>query len=219
MPLQKFNNKIIVKKKIELKLWHKLLFLSPIFIIVLIFKANEWYRNYMLSNYGKETTAKIIFVSLTGVHDQFEIDNVAFCFKCSDSLITGYTSVETNDNYVLLPNKMPLLVNDEYTVKYVCNNHDIFEINFSKPTVQTLINYIKITSDTLMKLKYFENSILQKNKCFNLAKLIYFKYGTDGLATILFWNESFAENFKNNSITYNKFIAEKSFKELLEKCK
>ena len=83
MPQQKFNNKLSIKKKVELKLWHKLLFLSPIFIIVLLFKGNEWYRNYMLSNYGKETTAKITFVSLTGVHDQFEIDNVAFNFKYS----------------------------------------------------------------------------------------------------------------------------------------
>jgi len=219
MSLQKFNNKLSIKKKVELKLWHKLLFLSPIFIIVLLFKGNEWYRNYMLSNYGKETIAKITFVSLTGVHDQFEINNVAFNFKYFDSVITGFTIAETNDNYVLLPNEMPLLVDDEYIVKYVEDNPDINEVNFLKPTVNTLINYIKITSDTLIKLKYFENSILQKNRCFNLAKLIYFKFGTNGLATIIFWNESVAENFKHNSITFRKFISNKEFKEMIEKCK
>ncbi|PIV58176.1 MAG: hypothetical protein COS14_10985, partial [Bacteroidetes bacterium CG02_land_8_20_14_3_00_31_25] len=90
---------------------------------------------------------------------------------------------------------------------------------FLKPTVNTLINYIKITSDTLIKLKYFENSILQKNRCFNLSKLIYFKFGTNGLATIIFWNESVAENFKHNSITFRKFISNKEFKEMIEKCK
>ncbi|PIY04405.1 MAG: hypothetical protein COZ21_06730, partial [Bacteroidetes bacterium CG_4_10_14_3_um_filter_31_20] len=104
-------------------------------------------------------------------------------------------------------------------VKYVEDNPDINEVNFLKPTVNTLINYIKITSDTLIKLKYFENSILQKNRCFNLAKLIYFKFGTNGLATIIFWNESVAENFKHNSITFRKFISNKEFKEMIEKCK
>ncbi len=217
MSLLKYN-KQTVKKRIELKLWHKLLFLSPILIIALLFKANEWYRNYQLSHNGVETTAKITFVSLTGVHDQFEIDNVAFNFNYHDSVITGFTTAETNDNYVLLPNGMPLFVNDEFVVKYVNFHPDIYEIDYSKPKISTLLNYITITTDTLIKLKYFKYSNVQKEQCFCLAKLVYYKYGTNGLAIILFYNESIANNFKHNSITFNKFIVTNEFQKLFKKC-
>lgn len=217
MPLQKFNN-IKLKKKTELKLWHKLLFLSPILIIVLIFKGNEWYKNYKLANNGIETTAKISAISLSGVRDQFDIENVAFTFIYHNSIITGYSIAETNNNYVLLPNGMPLMVNDEFKVKYVTDNTDLYEINFSKPELSTIINYIKNTSDTLKKIKNLLNNNIQNVDFFCLSKNIYNKFGTDGLATIIFYNENIAENFKHNSITFKKFISKKEFKELLNKC-
>lgn len=217
MPLQKFNN-IKLKKKTELKLWHKLLFLSPILIIVLIFKGNEWYRNYKLSNNGIETTANISFVSLTGVRDQFDIENIAFTFNYHNSIITGYGIAETNNNYVLLPNGMPLMVNDEFKVKYVNDNPDIYKVDFSRPEISTIINYLKNTTDTLKKINNLINSNVQNINYFCLSKNIYYKFGIDGLATIIFYNENIVENFKHNSITFNKFISKKEFKELLKKC-
>ena len=206
------------QKKSELKLWHKLLFLSPIFIIVLVFKGNDWYNNYQLSNYGEETWATITMVSSAGVRDPVEIENIAFKFLVSDSFITGYSIAETNNNYAFAKNGLPLSVGDKYYLRYVKNNPEIYRLDLSKADTTTIMNYIRFVTEILQKFDFFPETVYKQNNCYCLAKNIYQKYGTGGLSDILFYNESIAENYSHNSITFKKLLKKKEFQEMIKKC-
>ncbi|PIP54420.1 MAG: hypothetical protein COX07_05440 [Bacteroidetes bacterium CG23_combo_of_CG06-09_8_20_14_all_32_9] len=180
---------------------------------------NDWYREYQLLNNGIETVAKITKVSSVGVRDPVEIENVAFEFAYHDSIINGYTVAETNNKYALTPDGMPLSVNDEFTVKLVKGKPEIYELDFSKPSLKTIEHYIDITSKTLINLKIFTAGEKQKSQCICLSQNIFLKYGTDGLAMVLFNDEFMTENFSHNAVTFKKFIGKKEVKELIERCK
>jgi hypothetical protein len=207
------------KPKPVITIWHKLIFLSPIFIIILIIKGNQWYVDYQLSYHGIETMATIKTVSSVGVRDPVEIENVAFEFTAGDSIYTGYTIAETNNNYAFAENGLPLSIGDKYVVRFVKNNPEIYKLDFNKPDVQTILHYIKIASEILFKLNYFPLNKNQPGCCFCLSTNIFRKYGFDGLAKILFHDESVVENMKYNSITHKKLMENKEVKDLIKKCK
>jgi hypothetical protein len=206
------------KPKPVITIWHKLLFLSPILITLLIFKGNEWYNKYQLSYHGAETMATIKIVSFIGVRDPVEIENVAFEFNTGDSIYTGYTNATTNNNYVIAGNGLPLSVGDEYLIRFVKYNPDIYKIDYDKPSARTMLNYIKTASEILFRLNYFSYNKNQQSCCFCLSKNIFHKYGFDGLAKILFHNEAIVENLNHNSITFNNLMRNKEVKKIVIEC-
>jgi len=207
------------KPKPEITIWHKLIFLSPILIIIFILRGNQWYVDYRLAHNGIETIATITLVSNVGVRDPVEINNIAFEFSTGDSIYTGYTVAETNNNYAIAKNGLPLSIGDKYIVKFVHNNPGIYKINFYKPSVETILNYINIASDILEKENYFPCNKNQKQFCFCLSLNIFRKFGFDGLAKILFYNESVIENINHNSLTFKRLIGSKDVKEIIAECK
>jgi hypothetical protein len=206
------------KKKPQITIWHKLIFLSPIFAIILILKSNEWYNEYQLSTNGIETVATITIVSRSGVRDPVEINNIEFEFNYNDSVVKGYTIAKTNNNYALTNIGMPLLIGDEFIVKYVKDNPKIYELKFNKPTKKTIESYINNTTKTLISLNIYATSKEQKSQCDCLSKNILRKYGINGLATIFFNNELIIENILHNSITFKNFINKKKVQELVKLC-
>ncbi len=211
-------NLLKTKKKPQITLWHKLIFLSPIFAIILIIKGNEWYSEYQLSNNGIETIATITIVSNIGVRDPVEINNVEFEFKYNDSIVKGYSLAQINNNFAISKNGMPLFIGDEFTVLYVKDNPDIYELKYEEPSINTIKKYILITSATLASIGIYHNNQNQVKQCDCLSQNIYKKFNLDGLATIIFHNELFAENIIHNSITFKKFIINKEVKELIKMC-
>lgn len=211
-------NLLQIKKKPLITIWHKLLFLSPIFAIILIFKANEWYSEYQLKNNGTETYAIITKISSAGVRDPSEVENVEFSFHDNDSIVFGYTIAKTNSNYAIADNGMPLSIGDEFIVRYVTDNPDIYLVYFDKPSKTTIKSYINLTTLSISILNIFNKSEKQITQSECLANKIYEKFGTDGLATIYFNNELIVENIIHNSITYKNFINKKEVKELIKMC-
>ncbi|MBI5539924.1 MAG: hypothetical protein HY951_07695 [Bacteroidia bacterium] len=206
------------KKKPQLTIWHKLLFLSPIFAIILIFKVNEWYSEYQLKNNGTDTYATITKISSAGVRDPSEVENVEFSFRYNDSIIFGYTIAKTNSNYALADNGMPLSIGDEFIVKYVIDNPEIYKVNYYKPSKTTIKSYIALTTMSISLLNIFPKSEKQIAQCNCLANKIYEKYGTDGLATIFFNDELVVENIMHNSLAYKNFISKKEITDLIKFC-
>ena len=206
------------KKKLQITIWHKLLFLSPVFVIILIIKGNEWYSEYQLLNNGIETVAAITIVSSIGVRDPVEINNVEFEFSYNDSIVKGYSLAQINNNFAFSENGMPLFVGDEFTLKYVKDNPEIYELNYNKPTYKTIEKYIFITSETLAAIGIYPKSQSQIKQCNCLSKKIYNKYNLDGLATIIFHDELIVENIMHNSFAFKKFINKKEVKELIKMC-
>lgn len=216
--IKKNNWSFKTKKNAEIKTWHKLLFLSPIFIIVLLFKGNDWYNNYQLSKNGVETWATITMVSNIGVRNPVEIENIAFEFKVNDSIITGYSIAETNNNYAFAKNGLPLSMGDKYSLKYVKNNPDHYQLDLSKADSNTINHYIQLTSVTLKKFDFFPETEFKQKNCACLANGIYQKFGLDGLSSILFYNESVVENLSNNSITFKNLMKKKEVQEMIKNC-
>jgi hypothetical protein len=216
--IKKNNWSFKTKNKPEIKAWQKLLFLSPIFIIVLLFKGNDWYKNYQLSKNGVETWATITMVSNIGVRDPVEIENIAFEFKVNYSIITGYSIAETNNNYAFAKNGLPLSIGDKYSLKYVKNHPDNYQLNLSKADSTTINHYIQLASAILEKIDFFPETEFKQQNCTCLANEVYQKFGLDGLSSILFYNESVAENISNNSITFKNLMKKKEVQEIIRNC-
>lgn len=206
------------KSKPKIKLWHKLLFLSPVLIIVMIFKGNEWYGNYRLKNNGKSTFAVITYISTSGVRDPLEIDNVAFEYIAGDSVYTGYTIAQTNNSYAFANNGLPLSTGDRYKIIYVSDNPDIYEIDLKEPDPQTLIYYLNQAAKVIGNQKIFSDCKDEEKSIACFVQNVFLKFSYDGLATILFYDEYIAENISHNAITFKRFMKKKEVKELIKKC-
>ena len=214
-PIFNLKNK---KKDPVLKLWHKLLFLSPIFIIVIIYKGNEYYKEYRLNTYGKETFAMITKISNAGVRDNFDIENIAFEFKADGNTITGYTQAETNNNYAFASNGLPLSVGDFYKVKYDSLNPELYFTNLSEPDPKTLVYYFNQAAKVIKKKNIFNDTYDPDLSIACFVQNIFIKYNYDGIATILFYDEYIAENFSHNAIKFKNFFDSEEVKLLIEKC-
>lgn len=202
------------KKKAELKSWHKLLFLSPIIIILLIFKGNDWYRSYRLLNYGEKTWAKVTRVSLNGVRDVFENNNVELSYKVGDSLYWAYTMASVNHRYAINPLDIPIFPNQEYKITYDKENPDRYQVDLSKPNVNTIILYLNDVSKVISKL---ENISLSQSMC--IAHEIFRNFGFDGLAYLYFYDEYLVENLKHNKQNFPEFWNNPKVREIIAKCK
>lgn len=202
------------KKKAELKNWHKLLFLSPIIFIVLIFKANDWYSLYRLSHYGEKTWAKITKVALDGVRDEYDIYNVQLVYKVEGSICVAYTTASVNNRYVINPLDIPLFPEQEYEITYDKENCERYSVDLSKPNVATIILYLKDVSMIIAKL---ENTSNIESMC--IAREIFRNFGFDGLAYLYFYDEYVIENLKHNKQNFPKFWNSKKVKEIIAKCK
>ena len=206
------------KKEPQLKLWHKLLFLSPILIIALIFKGNEWYKKYRLENYGEKTFATITKVSMSGVRDPLEIENVAFEYKVDDSIYFGYTIAETNTHYAFANNGLPLSEGDKYLITYDTENPELVEIKLDEPDQVTLNYYFNQAAIVIKKQNIFKNSDDPEKSIACFIQNVFSLFSFDGIATILFSDEYLAENLSNNAISYRQFMDKKEIKELIKTC-
>ena len=217
------NNTILInqpdrKKQPVLKLWHKLLFLSPILIIIFIYKGNDWYREYQLQHHGAETYAIITKISTGGVRDPFEIENVAFNFSVNNKIYTGFTLAETNNNYAFAGNGLPLFVGDKYKIRYNKEDPEVYITNLTEPDSLTIHFYYNKAVEVLKTQGLFKTSSNSDENIRCFVKNIFLKYSYDGLATILFYNEYMAENISHNSLTFKRFMNKKEVKEMIKHC-
>jgi hypothetical protein len=203
------------KPEFQLKTWHKLVFLSPIFLIILLFKGNDWYRAYMLKANKDSTWATITKVTLTGVKDAFDTENVVYSYTVGDSIFTEHVSVPVNHRYVIGSLDLPLFPNQRYRVYYASNKPHISEINLSVPDSQTIRNYINEASYLIGQI--LSESSEERTKC--IAQKIYDKFGYDGLAYIFFYDEYVVENFKHNSQTFKTFWNSNEVMQIISSCK
>lgn len=204
--------------KPKLKLWHKLLFLSPILIIILIFKGNEWYKDYRLDKYGKECYATITQISMSGVRDPFEVENIAFEFNVGNSIYIGYAQAETNNHYAFAENGLPLSVGDKYKIRYDFEDPELYRLNLMEPDLKTLTYYFKQAACILRKNDYFTNLKDSERSISCFVQNVFMHFGYDGIATILFHEEYLAENISHNAIVYRQFFEKEEVKELIRKC-
>ncbi len=202
------------KPEFRLKTWHKLVFLSPIFLIILLFKVNDWYRSYMLKVYKDSTWATITKVSLAGVRDAFDIENVAYSYKVGDSTYTSSVSVPVNHRFVIGSLNLPLFTNQRYRVYYASNKPHISEINLSAPDSLTIQKYIDEASYLIGQI--LSESRMERTKC--IAQKLYQKFGFDALAYIFFYDEYVVENFKHNAHTFKTFWNSNEVKQIIESC-
>lgn len=208
------NDKLKFKKKATLKSWHKLLFLSPILIILLIFKGNDWYSSYRLSNYGEKTWAKVIRVSLNGVRDEFENNNVELSYWVADSLYFAYTTASVNYRFAINPLNIPLFPEQEYEITFDKENPNRYAVDLSKPDIKTIILYLTDISKVISTL---EKTSVNQSEC--IASEIFRNFGFEGIAHLYFYNEYLVENFKYNKNNFSEFWNKPQIREIVAKCK
>lgn len=202
------------KPEFQLKTWHKLVFLSPIFLIILLFKGNDWYRAYMLKAFKDSTWATITKVTLAGVRDAFDTENVAYSYTVGDSTYTSFVSVPVNHRYVIGNLNLPLFTNQRYRVYYASNKPHISKIDLSMPDSLTIQKYINEASYLIGQI--LSESNLNRTQC--IAKMIFDKFAFDGLAYIFFYDEYVVENFKHNSQTFKTFWNSNEVKQIINSC-
>lgn len=201
-------------KGFQLKWWHKLIFLSPIIAIALIFKGNEWYESYMLNTYKDSTWAVLTIVTLTGVNDAFDTENVRLEYSLNGKTYTKDISVPVNHRYVIGELGLPLMLGQRYKLYFASNKPHISKIDLAQPDSITINSYIREASyivQTLIKNISFEKAQCITNSIFNQ-----FKY--DGLAYIFFNDEYVVENFKHNSQTFSLFWEKPQIKNIIKNC-
>lgn len=206
-----FNRKL--KRPKYLKTWHKLLFLSPIILILFIFKGYEYYTEYQLKHFGVHTWAKITKVSLSGVRDEFENNNIEFVFTVNDTDYWGYTMQKTNYRYAINDLDIPIFLNQQYQLTYVKDQPSIYKINFSKPHVNTVLLYLNDVSKIIQHIEHCDSL---QSWC--IAYAIFQQYRFEGIAQLYFYDEYVVENFKHNKNTFAKFWQSPPIKAIIKKC-
>ncbi len=200
--------------KKELKWWHKVLFLSPIFLIAIIFKAEEWYCSYLLAHDSDSTLAVLTKVTFSGVRDEFDTENVAFEYKVGDSIYIGYVSVPVNHRFVIGPLGLPLFSGQRYKLYFVRYKPHIYRIDITKPDSATVESFIQGAAKILQKINPSFSYL--KNYC--IATNIFKYYQYDGLAHIFFYDEYIVENFKHNTQKFKRFWQEENVKKIIKEC-
>ncbi|NSW44204.1 MAG: hypothetical protein HPY79_00020 [Bacteroidales bacterium] len=206
-----FNPKL--KQQNVLKGWHKLLFLSPILLILFIYKGYDYYIDYKLKYNGVNTWAKVTRISLSGIRDEFENNNIEFTYRINDSTYFGYTMQTTNHRYVISDLDIPIFPGQEYQLTYVKDNPSICQINFSKPNVKTVLMYL---NDISKIIRHIEHCDSLQSWC--IAYSVFKQHQFEGLAQLYFYDEYTVENFKHNKDTFTKFWQSSDIKAIKNKC-
>lgn len=201
------------KSQKVLKWWHKLLFLSPILLILFIYKGIEWYNEYQLTNNSVETWATVTRVSLGGIRDEFDSDNIEFQYKVEDSTYYGYVSERANEHFVFNQNDIPIFPNHRYRLKYVKTHPTIYKIEFEQPDISTIISYLNDVSQIII-----EKEKINHNQAFCIARLIFKEFGFEGLAQLYFHDAYMVDNFKHNSSSFNSFWTSANVQEIKKHC-
>lgn len=189
-----------LKQKKVLKGWHKLLFLSPILLILFIFKGYEYYTEYQLKHFGVHTWAKVTKVSLSGIRNEFECNNIEFVFTVNDTDYLGYTMQKTNYRYTISDLDIPVFPNQEYRLTYLKDNPSINQIDFSKPNIKTILMYLNDVSKIVQSIEQCDSL---QSMC--IAYSIFKQFRFEGIAQLYFYDEYMVENFKYNKNTFAKF--------------
>ncbi|MCX7862884.1 MAG: hypothetical protein N2449_07800 [Bacteroidales bacterium] len=202
------------KSEFVLKWWHKLLFLSPIIIIALLFKVNDWYQSYMLHQYKDSTWATIIATSTSGIRDAFDTENVAYQYRVNDSTYTGYTSVPVNHRFAIGILGIPVLSNQRYKLYYAKNKPHIAKLDLSQPDSVTIQGFIEDASRNIHTI--MKNIDINTSIC--VAYNIFKEFRYDGLAYVYFYDEYVIENFTHNSQTFHTFWNSDEVQGIIKNC-
>ncbi len=199
----------------KLKWWHKLLFLSPIILIALLFKANDWYESYLLNHYKDSTWAVIIKANLAGARDVFDVENVAYQYKANDSVYTAYTSIPVNHRFVIGKLGIPVFPDQRYKVYYVPHKPHICRLDITQPDSATIQLFIR---NAALNVRSILNELsMQQAIC--MAEKIYQTFGYDGLAYLFFYDEYVVENITHNNKTFNNFWNTTKVQKIIKNCK
>ncbi|HOU98388.1 MAG TPA: hypothetical protein PLP65_06040 [Bacteroidales bacterium] len=204
---KKFNSPKI------LKWWHKLLFLSPILLILFIYKGVEWYNEYQLTNNSEETWATVTRVSLGGIRDEFDSDNIEFQYVVEGETYFGYGSERVNEHFVFNKYDLPIFPNHRYRLKYVKNKPTIYKIKFEQPDIKTILSYLNDVSQIIINKEKINHNI-----AYCIARNVFKKFGFDGLAQFYFHDAYMVDNFKHNSSSFHSFWTSAKVQEIKKHC-
>jgi len=193
----------------------KLLWFSPIIIIAIIVKFPEWKQSFLLSQYGKETTGKVLIASTKGIRGFFDTDNILYNFVYNNEVIQAYAIASTNNNNAFTPFGMPIKGGHGFKITYYPKNPHINKIHFDYPDGNTLLDYLYTISDKIKELDLITTEKNNYNKRLEIALKIFKQFGINGWANIMFHDEYIIENFSNNAYTYKRMIKSEEFKAII----
>ncbi len=206
------------KHKFVLRWWHKLLFFTPIILFLIILRANDWYHAYLLHYNGKTTWATITKVSLGGVRDEYDTENVEYTYNVDGHIYTAYLSVKTNNKYVIGPLDIPVFPNQQFMMKYAVSKPDVAEIYLDKPAINTIINFLKDVSIIMLRDIPETKGTLTIKQAGCVARNIFRIKGYEGLSYFYFFDTPRIENFKYHKSNFHDFIQSDEIKKIFQEC-
>ena len=205
-------------KKHRFTLKHKLLIVAPIIIIAFVTKYSSLKEKYLIEKKGRPAIGTVTVVGTLGVKNEFGIENVLYSFKANNKTYNGYAIATNNNNYVFTSLGMPITLGDKFQVIYVSDNPSVNIIKFDKPAKYTIEKHIKYAAYILRNMDFVKSCENPYNYSYCIAEKVYNEYKLDGLADIIFHNESLFENFTNNYWTFKRMKKSEKFKYIIESC-
>lgn len=180
---------------------------------IAVTQSIQLYESFQISSNPAETYATIEEQDRYTVYYVFYVDGVRYV---SDARVR----YSRNHNKSL--NGMPIQLHDSFKVRYSSENPEYNEINFQKPSENTLMRYFKKTEIQLRDLypsTFGYLTVDEANAALScVAVKIYDTFGFDGMADLIYYDESFLENGSNNSGTYEDLINDSRFAQCFSSC-
>lgn len=208
--------KAIGKRYTNIPMKYKLIWFSPVLIVAFIVKFPEWRKEYLLSNYGKETYATIELCCIGGLRDDFDVKNVMFSFTSGGKLYNDFESCPVNQNYVLAPFGLPVKPDQKYIVQYYPADPEINRILFDKPLSVNMAGYLFDVVDKLAETEEFCTKDILERMCIALS--VFKQFHMDGWANIMFHDEYLLDNFSHNGYSYRRMISSEEFRKITGNC-
>ncbi|NVK04847.1 MAG: J domain-containing protein [Flavobacteriia bacterium] len=182
-------------------------------VYVTITQSINLYEMYRISSNPAETFAVI---------EEQDRYTVYYVFYVGDTRYVSDARVRYSRNHNKSLNGMPIQLHDSFKVRYSKDNPEYNEIDFQSPSQETLLRYFNKTEIQLRKLypssfDYLSNETVHSaTKC--VAVKLYDVFGFDGMADLIYYNESFLENGSNNSGTYEDLVTDSRFAQCFSSC-
>jgi len=177
-----------------------------VFLIAAIYFGNRYISRWYVDANPAEVTARITKLDERHFWLAYKVDGKEYIKEFSGS---------RTKLWLVAPNGMPIFNNEKFVLVYRAENPKRCYIKADVVLPPTLHIYQAILRPVIAEQQAIK---VDDARIDCLSLMVFDRFGVDGLANLFFWDESFLENFSNNSISYNNMIEEQAYKEILTNC-
>jgi len=156
----------------------------------------------LLQQFGEETDARVLLTSEKG-------HLVSYYFMVDEKVYTVRTKKIVGKDFAPENGGMPIEKGDEFVVRYLPENPDLCEFDYSRPTP----NQIRTYQERALEKHLTLNNSLTKGQSACMVELAFELKGIKGLADFYYQDSSPDENLLHNRNSYLKLVRDVPFQQ------